>query len=144
MIGEKMIHISAKTNYACRALLELSVHWPNVEPLQIEVIAQKQEIPIKFLTQILIILKQFGYVRSVRGKKGGYLLETPPSEIALSTVVKNVGSRESSNEFVNSQDIFENIWKDLNALVLKKLDKINFETLANQQRKSRDAVMFEI
>ena len=46
--------IIAKTDYACRALLELSLHWPKQEPLQVTAIADNQQIPIKFLIHILI------------------------------------------------------------------------------------------
>ena len=77
------MRISAKIDYACRALLELSLHWPNNIPLQINTIAQNQQMPVKFLTQILLQLKQIGYVQSVRGKKGGYLLAKAPQKIRL-------------------------------------------------------------
>ena len=66
--------ISAKTDYACKAIFELVMHWPKPEPLAINVIARSQRIPIKFLTHILLQLKTMGMVESIRGQRGGYLL----------------------------------------------------------------------
>ena len=52
------MRVSAKCDYACKALLELALHWPNKEPVQIHEISEKQDIPIKYLVQILIQLKR--------------------------------------------------------------------------------------
>ena len=82
--------ISAKIDYACRALLELALHWPNKEPLPITEIADKEKIPVKFLVHILINLKNLGYIQSVRGNRGGYLLVKNPSEINLLEVIQNL------------------------------------------------------
>ena len=83
--------ISAKMDYACRALLELALHWPDLTPMQISEIAKRQEIPIKFLVHIMIHLKERGYVNSVRGNKGGYLLAKAPAEIHFGEVIENLG-----------------------------------------------------
>lgn len=67
--------ISAKIDYACRALLiELGLHWPDNRPMQVSAIAKRQKIPMNFLVHILITLKELGYVDSIRGKSGGYVL----------------------------------------------------------------------
>src|SRR5262245_53536106 len=81
--------ISAKTDYACRAILELALHWPNSVPLQISSIAGNRKIPVKFPTQILVTLKQTGLVESIRGQKGGYVLAKAPKDITLREVVAN-------------------------------------------------------
>jgi Rrf2 family transcriptional regulator, cysteine metabolism repressor len=77
------MRISARVSYACYALLELSMHWPEDNPVQIHQIAKKQSIPIKYLILILLQLKQLGLIRSIRGKKGGYLLARAPNTITL-------------------------------------------------------------
>jgi Rrf2 family protein len=66
--------LSAKSDYALRAILELSLHWPKNEPLSLTTIAKRQQIPLKFLSHILLHLKDIGLVHSLRGKEGGYLL----------------------------------------------------------------------
>ena len=63
--------VSAKMDYAVRALMELGSHWPYAHPRQISDISIKAGVPQKFLIHILISLKGLGYVHSIRGKSGG-------------------------------------------------------------------------
>ena len=136
--------ISAKIDYACRALLELSLHWPNQEPLQVETIAGRQKIPQKFLTQILIHLKQIGYVESIRGKNGGYLLRKLPREIKLSGIMENFNDLTSNPRDEKNSPIFSPIWKEVNQDFLETMDKINFEDICNRKRQSDNILTFQI
>ncbi len=142
--------ISAKMDYACRAVLELSLHWPNTAPLQIQTIAQRQDIPIKFLNQILIHLKQSGCVDSIRGKSGGYLLRNAPREIRLSDIIKNSGGLEPSAAHRHpvspnmSRHALEGIWQELDDVVLEKLQGIDFEAICHRVRSQEKALIFEI
>ena len=63
-----------KSEYALLALLELSLHYEKGEPLQIRQIAAQQNIPDRYLEQLLATLRRAGFVKSQRGAKGGYLL----------------------------------------------------------------------
>lgn len=135
--------ISAKIDYACRALLELSLHWPNQEPLQVEQIAQRQRVPVKFLTQILIHLKQVGYVESVRGKNGGYLLRKLPREIKLNDIMENFQDTNNSRD-EKSNPIFSPIWREVNQEFLKTMEKFNFEDICNRKRQSDNTLTFQI
>lgn len=135
--------ISAKIDYACRALLELSLHWPNQEPLQVETIAGRQKIPQKFLTQILIHLKQIGYVESVRGKKGGYLLRRLPREIKLNDIMENFQDANNSRD-EKSNPIFSPIWREVNRDFLKTMEKFNFEDICNRKREVDSTPTFQI
>lgn len=135
--------ISAKINYACRALLELSLHWPNQEPLPVETIAGRQRIPQKFLTQILIHLKQIGYVESVRGKKGGYLLRKLPLEIKLNAIMENFQDTNNSRD-EKSNPIFNPIWREVNQEFLKAMEKFNFEDICNRKREVDNTPTFQI
>ena len=64
--------VSAKTDYACLAMLELAAHYGSKEPLRIRTIADEHGIPSRFLVQILLQLKGAGFVASTRGAAGGY------------------------------------------------------------------------
>ena len=140
--------ISAKMDYASRALLELSLHWPNSVPLQINKIAKRQQIPVKFLTQILINLKQLGYVESLRGKNGGYLLSRAPSQIKLSDVITHLGSvgysvaEDRRNK--ESDHVMDIIQEEIDETVLNAMGKIDFETICNRKRTRDNAIMFQI
>jgi Rrf2 family protein len=75
------MHISAKADYAVRALLELAQD--TARPLTCEGIASSQEIPFRFLKSVVGELRRAGLVRSQRGCEGGYWLGRPAEEISL-------------------------------------------------------------
>jgi Rrf2 family protein len=79
--------LSKKSEYGLRALLELTlVH--GKFPLQRQDIAARQQIPVEFLEQILLMLKGAGLVSSRRGIKGGYTLIKQPRDITLGQVIR--------------------------------------------------------
>jgi Rrf2 family protein len=82
------VRVTAKVDYAVRALLELAV--AEEGPLKGERIAQAQEIPLRFLENILIDLRHAGLVRAQRGADGGYWLARPGAEITLGEVIRAV------------------------------------------------------
>lgn len=137
------MQISAKTHYACQALTSLTLHWPNEKPLQIEKISLQDNIPLKFLTQILLGLKQLGYVKSVRGKFGGYNLITEPSKINLYDVIHYFEKIQLKSEHVKSS-LMDVIWTELEQHLIEKLKKTNFEMIANKKRAQDNTVIFQI
>jgi Rrf2 family cysteine metabolism transcriptional repressor len=78
---------SKKSEYALRALIELTAHY-NRSLLQRHEIAERQNIPVEFLEQILLVLKNAGILASKRGVTGGYSLIKPPHEITLGQVIR--------------------------------------------------------
>lgn len=81
------MELSCKSEYALLALLELALHHDQGEPIQIRQISAQQNIPDRYLEQLLAILRRAGLVRSQRGAKGGYLLAREPKKISLYEVV---------------------------------------------------------
>jgi Rrf2 family protein len=81
------VELSCKSEYALLALLELADHFASGEPLQIRQISAQQNIPDRYLEQLLATLRRAGIVRSQRGAKGGYLLVRAPWNITLLDVV---------------------------------------------------------
>ncbi|MEX2309122.1 MAG: Rrf2 family transcriptional regulator [Pirellulales bacterium] len=79
--------LSAKTEYACLAMLQLAAEYDRGEPVQIRRIADEHGIPARFLVQILLQLKGASLVASTRGAAGGYRLARPPREITLANVI---------------------------------------------------------
>ena len=138
--------LSAKTEYACRALLELALHWPHSSPLQIAAIADKQHIPMKFLPHILIELKQLGYVDSSRGKMGGYLLSKSPEDIKLSDVVQafSEGPSKPSNRQRKLTGILDSIWQEIENATRKHMSSINFEEICDRERNLKEVPNFTI
>jgi len=138
--------VSAKSNYACRSLLELSLHWPDESPLQVGDIAERQGIPIKFLIHILINLKQAGFVKSTRGKRGGYVLAKPPAEIKLSDIWRNLEGSSISAPMSKrkSQDVITLIWSEVETAVSGFMHNISFEDICNRVRTNHKNFVYEI
>jgi Rrf2 family cysteine metabolism transcriptional repressor len=81
------MRLSTKGEYASRAMLELSLRYPE-GPVHSREISEAQMIPQRFLEQILLLLKRAGYVKSRKGQKGGYVLAKPPGEISVAEVIR--------------------------------------------------------
>jgi Rrf2 family protein len=83
------VKISKRGEYALRALIDFGLAQEFGRPLlQVSELASKEELPVKFLEQILMQLKGAGYLESRRGKHGGYLLARPPENISIGQVIR--------------------------------------------------------
>jgi len=82
------MQLSMRTDYALRALFALVAAQGN-GPVPIPLLAADNDIPKRFLEQILLEMKSLGWVRSQPGKKGGYLLAVKPSELTMGRVVRH-------------------------------------------------------
>ena len=80
--------LSCKCKYALSALVELATTYASGDPLQSREIARRQNIPDRYLEQVLATLKRGGLVRSQRGVNGGYLLALDPSTVSILDVVQ--------------------------------------------------------
>jgi Rrf2 family protein len=88
------MNLSARTEYACLAMLQLAQEYDSGEPVQIRRIADEHAIPARFLVQILLQLKGAGLVASTRGAAGGYRLSRPPRDITLAEVIEVMEGNE--------------------------------------------------
>lgn len=79
--------LSTKGEYASRAMLELSLKYDK-GPQHIGKISKAQNIPQRFLEQILLLLKRAGYLKSKKGPHGGYCLAKPPAEINVAEIIR--------------------------------------------------------
>ncbi|MCC5637701.1 Rrf2 family transcriptional regulator [Nostoc sp. CHAB 5844] len=77
------MELSNKSEYALLALLELASCYSSGESLQIRQMAELQNIPIRYLEQLLATLRRGGLIKSIRGAKGGYVLARDPRKITL-------------------------------------------------------------
>ena len=115
------MRISAKTDYAVRALLELAA--AESPPLKRDEIAGAQAIPVKFLESILAELKHGGIVQSQRGAEGGYWLARASDEITVAEVMRVVEGplasvreqRPEDLEYKGSAANLKDVWVALRA-----------------------------
>lgn len=89
---------SAKTEYALVALIELASIHPGGGVLQVAEIASNQNIPDRYLEQMLTSLRRSGILRSIRGPRGGYQLHRPPAQIQVSEVIACLEGESSPRE----------------------------------------------
>jgi len=97
------VRVSAKADYALRAAIELAAAGDG--PVKGERIAQAQEIPLKFLENILLELRHAGIVRSQRGVEGGYWLARPAEQVSLAEVIRAVEGPIANVRGVGPQDV---------------------------------------
>lgn len=82
------MQVSKKTDYALRALFTLVEHY-NGTPIPIRELARRNDIPKRFLEQIMLALKARGWVDSLAGMRGGYVLAKSPSKITMGEIVRH-------------------------------------------------------
>ena len=129
--------ISAKTEYACLALLELAAHCRSDEPLRIRDIAAAHGIPPRFLVQILLQLKRAGLVSSTRGAAGGYQLARAPETISLGTIMTIIEGHESGlarnpSRVTPAQQALYSVWREVAEIERAALDRINLSDLLDR------------
>jgi Rrf2 family protein len=82
------MRVSKKTDYALRALFTLVDHYGG-SPIPIRELARRNDIPKRFLEQIMLDLKAQGWVNSMAGLRGGYVLSKSPAKITMGEVVRH-------------------------------------------------------
>lgn len=131
------MQVSAKTQYACIAILELARNFDSKEPVRIRKIAEEHNIPARFLVQILIHMRNAGLVQSTRGAAGGYKLARDPRAISLKEVMHAVeGSSESKNNDLTSASspraLLNCAWNQAEEAQDRVLEQISFAQLAEK------------
>jgi len=131
------VRVSAKVDYALRACVELAAA-EGEGHVKGERIAQAQEIPLKFLENILGDLRHAGLVRSQRGAEGGYWLARPAAEITLAEVIRAVegplanvrGVRPDAVTYVGAAEPLQQVWVALRASLRSVLEAVTLADVA--------------
>ncbi|MBQ8597588.1 MAG: Rrf2 family transcriptional regulator, partial [Lachnospiraceae bacterium] len=79
--------ISTKGRYALRLMLDLATYQTG-EPVSLKDVAKRQGISDKYLEQIISVLNKAGYVRSIRGAQGGYVLKKNPEDYTVGMILR--------------------------------------------------------
>jgi Rrf2 family protein len=130
------MRVSAKVDYALRACAELAAAGDG--PVKGDRIAQAQQIPLKFLENILLDLKHAGLVQSQRGAEGGYWLTVPPDEISLAEVIRAVegpianvrGMRPEQVEYAGTAAPLRDVWIAVRANLRAVLEVVTLADVA--------------
>jgi Rrf2 family protein len=131
------MHVTAKADYAVRAVVEL-VNSSQSSPRKVDEVAQAQNIPVSFLENILTQLRSSGIVRSQRGPEGGYWLAQPADEVNLANIIRAVegplvgvrGQRPEEIEYVGSAESLQQVWIALRANLRRVLERVTVADVA--------------
>jgi Rrf2 family protein len=133
------VELSCKNEYALLALIELSIHYGSGEPLQIRQISAQQQIPDRYLEQLLATLRRGGLVRSQRGAKGGYILAREPWKINLLEVMSCL---EGADAQITNSDlppktvetgVIGEIWNEANRAAQLVLQQYTLQDLCEKR-----------
>jgi Rrf2 family protein len=131
------VKISAKSEYAVRAALELAAAHGSGAPLKADAISKAQEIPAKFLESILLDLRRADLVRSQRGAVGGYWMAKEPEDVTVADVIRAVdgplayvrGERPEQVEYHGAAEHLSGVWVALRASIRAVLETTSLADL---------------
>ncbi|MBI2435106.1 MAG: Rrf2 family transcriptional regulator [Candidatus Hydrogenedentes bacterium] len=128
------MNISARCEYACRAMVELALMQQNHDPVASSVLAERRHIPEKYLVHILLQLKRAGLVQSVRGAQGGYRLGRLPEDITLLEVVQAIDGPVLDPLPVNDGQSLDlrAVWKETADSIAGELRQISIREVADR------------
>ena len=135
------MRVSAKVDYAIRALAELAASPPG-KPVTNERLAEAQGIPPKFLENILLELRRSEIVASQRGAEGGYTLARPAAEISLADIIRAVegpiasvrGSRPDEIEYSGAATALRDVWLELRTSMRDVLEGTSLADIVTRSR----------
>ncbi len=142
------MRVSTKGDYATRALQDLALRYAQ-GPVQIEGIARRQGLPLRYLEQVLLMLKRAGFLRSKRGVNGGYYLAKPPREITIGEILRAVdgpvapifcvtaGTREICPK--EGMCALQDLWGQVRDAVSQIVDTTTLEDISRRLRAKQEA-----
>jgi Rrf2 family protein len=137
--------LSTRTRYGVRAIIELA-QFEGKRPLQLKTIADRQDISVKYLEQLMGLLRAAGFVRSVRGSRGGYILGRQPEQIKVGEVFRCLEGPVTTTECTANEDyckraadcVARDLWIEVETAIHNVLDSITLADLT-KRAKSHDS-----
>jgi Rrf2 family protein len=134
--------LSTRSRYGTRLMLDMAQRYQE-GPIQLGVIASRQNISMKYLEQLIIPLKRARYVASVRGSRGGHMLAKSPDEITVGEIVKLLEGGIRLTDCTehpetckrSDQCMMRLVWKEATQAIQEKLDAL---TLSDVLRMAQD------
>ena len=135
--------LTTRGRYAVMAMADLAL-FKDKGPISLTDISLRQNISLAYLEQIFIKLKKNSLVKSVRGAKGGYILDLPPEEIKISTIiaavdekVKTLNCKKESKKGCNNKFtkcITHNLWDQLDQHINNFFEKVRLQDLVKKNQ----------
>ena len=133
------MRLTTKSRYGTRLLLDLAMYG-NKEPVRLSDVSKRQGISLKYLEKIIRKLKLAGYVKSIRGPYGGYLLAKPVEEISVGDIVRVMEDSQTITDCTEKDNlcglcsrtgecVSQWIWAETAKAMFEKLDSFKFDKL---------------
>jgi Rrf2 family protein len=138
------VELSNKSEYALLALLELALRYPSGDSLQIRQMAVLQDIPSRYLEQLLATLRHRGLIKSIRGAKGGYTLAREPKTITLLDAVSCMEGLDAAvpvfdaNAKTLETQLIQEIWQEAHEAANAVLQKYTLQDLCDRRATQRN------
>ncbi len=129
--------ISTKGRYAVILMLDLATYNTG-EPVRLKDIAKRQQISEKYLEQIISLLNKAGFVKSIRGPQGGYMLKNPPERYTVGMILRQTEgnlapvSIDDETSF-ERQSVTARIWTRMEGAINEIVDNITLKDLVDWQ-----------
>jgi Rrf2 family transcriptional regulator, cysteine metabolism repressor len=133
--------LSTKSRYASRALIELALKYGK-GPVKLKDVSERQNISLKYLEQVMFPLRVSGYVKTLKGSQGGYVLSRPPGNITLLEIVECIEGPIAPVDCVNNAGLCERAekcvtreaWVNLKDAIRDELGKIKLSELVENHK----------
>ena len=134
------MRLSTRSRYAVRALIDLAVH-KGEGPVLVREIAEREDISVRYLEQLLLPLKAAGLVRATRGANGGFTLAKDPADVNLREIIQIMEGSTAFTECVDSIDVcpranscnLRNSWIEVTQAANEVLERTTLQTLVDQK-----------
>jgi len=133
--------LSTRSRYGTRLMLDLASRYEE-GPVQIGEIAKREDISVKYLEQLIIPLKKSGFVKSLRGPKGGHMLARDPRDITMGEVVRALEGGIDLTVCVEKPDectrssrcVARRLWEETTKVMYEKLNSVSLMELIEGDR----------
>jgi len=142
------VKITYKGDYALKAVLDLAMHYESGRVVPLSEIAGRQDIPMHYLEQIMLIIKGAGYVISKRGIGGGFALTKPPEKISIGDIVRLIegpvepilcGKKTYDSSCGEEQCCaFREIWLEVTDAVSNIVDSVTFAGIMQRTKELKE------
>jgi len=145
------VKLSTKGRYGVRLMFDLALHAGD-GPVALKDIAARQEISEKYLSNLIPLLKNAGFVHSVRGSQGGYTLARPPRDVTLKDILLVlegsmclVECAEKPLLCQRSEDcLMRDVWSEVTGKMLEALESFTLEALTERQKLKTRVLSYSI
>ncbi len=133
------MRLTTKSRYGTRLILDLAIHAQN-KPVRLSEISRKQNLPLKYLEQLIRKLKKAGLVKSMRGPYGGYMLAKSMGNITVGDIVRVLEGSNAITDCTESDNVCgtctlagecltQYIWTETGKALFEKLDSFKIDEL---------------